>query len=305
MGGGQPSSGGTTITKTEPWDTAKPYYEELYKQGKAAYDKIDKTPYSGQLVAGTDPLVTDARNRALSLMPVLSESASGIGDLATRNLRGDFLRAESNPYLQDTMRASNDASIRQFQESVAPSIDSAAISSGAYGGARNGLAYGRASQGLADELSNTNAKIAYQNYATERENQQAAPTMLNQAIQLGLQPAQIQEQIGGARQQEQQDILDSELARYNANLMSPFRGIDTWANVLGNGGFKTGTEIGSSASRGSGGFRGALSGGLGGAALGAGAASAFPAALAGLGMTGIGAPLAIGAGLGALMGGLF
>lgn len=298
-GGG--GGGGTTISKTEPWDKAKPYFERLYAAGENAYNTLDKGDYTGQLVAGTDPMVQDSRRRVLSLLPTLSQSAGDVGALAQRNLSGMYLDPASNPYLQSTMDAANSSTIRQFMESVGPGIDSAAISAGAYGGARNGLAYGRAAQGLAEELSNTNARTAYQNYATERQNQQNAPAMLQQAIQMGLAPAQLQQQIGASRQGEQQALLDSELERYNANLMAPFRGLGEWSQVLGQGGFNSSTGIMNPRST-SGGLGGALTGALGGGALAYGLSS-VPA----LGLGALGGPMGIGiaAALGGLAGGLF
>lgn len=42
--------GGTTISKTEPWDEAKPFFTKLYQQAEEAYKNTNKTPFTGSLV---------------------------------------------------------------------------------------------------------------------------------------------------------------------------------------------------------------------------------------------------------------
>lgn len=301
-GGG---GGGTTIQKTEPWDQAKPYYEKLYKTAQNAYDQVDKTPYSGQIVANQSAPTLAAQSDLLSLIPSLKAQGDSAMSLATKTANGDFLNPATNTGLQDAIQATINPTIKNFKENIVPTITDQAIASGAYGGAGNGIALGKASDSLTQNLADTIAKINYQNYATERGYQNNSPTLIAQAQQLAGAPANIEATVGAAQDAYQQELLNAQLQQYNANQLKPFVGLDELANLLNGGGYNTSTGQMSQRAATGGGLQNALMGGLGGGIIGgaAGGLGAFgTGSVLGMSMGPVGA-IAGGIG-GALLGGL-
>lgn len=74
MGGGAPRNTSTT-QKVEPWDAAKPYYENLYRNAEAAFANTNRQPYTGQLYAGP----TSDQQQALQMF----KSTAGSGQYQT------------------------------------------------------------------------------------------------------------------------------------------------------------------------------------------------------------------------------
>lgn len=282
-GGGGDEGGGTTVQKTEPWDEAKPYYERLYRQAEDAYGKVDKTPYLGKLVADKAGMTGAAEASAQQMIPGFRQNAQMAQDLAQKTSQGDFLNASTNPYLQSAIDIAQGSTTRSFNQDVLPQLRSAAISGGAYGGSRDAVALGMASDSLQRNLSDTAAQMAYQNYATERGYQNKSGDMLTQANALAKQPAAIQAALGQAEEQRQQAIIDSEIKRKNANALASMQGLGQYSSIIGAGGFNSSTgTITPSGGGGSSALTGALSGAAGGAMAGSAILPGWGTAIGGL-----------------------
>jgi len=174
-GGG--SSGTTT---TEPWAGQQPYLANVYNQAAG----LTETPmryYPGQTVAGFTPEQRAAQEatttRAMAGNPLVGQAQGVMG----QTLGGEFMKPESNPWLEETYNKAAGGAVRKFNEGTMPEIRRAAVGAGAYGGGRQGVAEGIAGRGLAEELGGMATQIYGQNYQTERERQNAAvmnaPTM--------------------------------------------------------------------------------------------------------------------------------
>lgn len=307
MSGGGDNGGGntTTTTTSEPWEGQKPYLEKLYKEASAAYDATPKTAYTGQTLADQSQYTQQAKDSFLGLLPTLVSNSNALQGYATDVASGKFLNSSSNPYLQDAMDTANRATTKTFQETTMPTINSAAIAGGAYGGGRQGVAIGKATDSLANAISDTNAKISYQNYATERGYQQNLPTLLSAANTMAQTPGQLLAQVGASdetySQAQIQDAYNKWLAQNNAQ----WNGISALSAALGTGG-SYGTATTTATGGGTSNASGILSGALGGGLLGYGALSGGTTMLGmELGMAGGPVGALIGTGLGALAGGLF
>lgn len=225
------SKGGGTTTQTqtnEPAEFQKPYLEGLLSRANRDYTNRDLAQVAGQsdYTMQAQEGIADRAG-----MPQLSDSAS---DLAYSTLQGDYLNGESNPYLQDQIRRSQQTTIDNFNEQVAPGIDSTfsgagRLGSGAYAAQRN-----RAEDTLTDSLSDTAGQLAYQNYGDERQRQiqtMGAAPGLDQAGYYGLDRLA---GVGG-----QQDAY----AQAQADL--PYNNISRYANlVYGSPSFGTSTSTG-------------------------------------------------------------
>lgn len=240
------------------------------------------------------------------------QSADWGGDLV-RNLgyqmaRGDFLSPSSNPFLAQTIDAAIKPSYQTLTEKTLPMLSSAAVQSGAYGGARDQLGRAQAIRDFGQTSQDTAAKLAFGNYTTERQNQMAAPGLLSQGLQIQMSPADLLSKVGDAQTQDSQSLLDEAFAQYQMQQQAPWAGLGEFSSILNGGNFTNSTATSQQNVK-SGGIGGALQGALGGASLAGslGSLGLFGSIPAGAtGMAALGGPwgLAAGAGLG-LLGSLF
>lgn len=241
-------------------------------------------------------------------------ASSGAANLANRGLagigfgnsplgqtaRGDFLTA--NPYLQDTFDRASRAVTDQYQKSIAPGIDSRFASSGRVGSGLHAAALKEAQYGLGENLSNLATDIFAGDYQQERGRQvgaqsQIAGNQLSAFGQLGgLADAAAGRQLGATSQQlqaaglipalnadnradiglgfqaggvlDRQNIAEAQEAadRFNFAQNAPYAQLGALLPFAG----ATGTV-----SQGPSQARSPLAGALGGAATGAGIASAL------------------------------
>jgi len=106
-----------------------------------------------------------------SLMQTAQGGGPGMEQLA-RSARGEYLN--SNPYLDAAIQAAQDPTIRNYQTSIAPTIDAALAQSGRYGsGAQAGL-YDTSQRNLGRALGDISTNMSNLNYSQERRLQDAA-----------------------------------------------------------------------------------------------------------------------------------
>lgn len=234
---------------------------------------------------------------------IYSGQAADYGGAAVRELgassaRGDWLNAEANPYLMGAMETALKPITRSYAESIFPQLTSNAVLNGAYGGDADLIERQKAARSFGETAADTLAKIGYQNYATERQNQFQAPNLIQQGLGIEMLPAQIQAQVGAEQNAMQQAQLDSQLQAWNDAQEAPWAGLANLSTAIQGGQFSTTTGKGGSST-----LTNALKGGLGG--LGLGTAMAGSAGTAAGGLAALGGPWGIGLGLaGALLGGL-
>ncbi|KKL95599.1 hypothetical protein LCGC14_1852920 [marine sediment metagenome] len=197
----------------------------------------------------------------------------------------------SNPALQAATEAAIRPITEQFTQSVLPNIRQGAITAGGFGGSRQGIAEGAASQAFLRQVGDTSAEIQSTAFGQGLDLFGRALFAAPGTAQLGLLPTQIQEAVGLQQQQQQQRLLTEEAQRFvNAQLI-PFAAAQDVAGLAF--GFPGGQATSVTSGDAGGGFsiqsgiRGALSGAASGAVIG----SLVP-----------GVGTGIGAGLGALAG---
>jgi len=281
-----PSGTQTTIEKTEPWAQQFPYLAGdpkkgipgLFPEANRLYQSAGPLYYQGQTVADMSPehavaLAAQAA-RAQNGSPLV---AAGAAELA-KTLGGSYLNA--NPHLQGAIDAASRGVTRNYQDAVAPGIDSAFSLAGRYGSGAHVAAHDTAEQNLAAQLGDIAGNLGYQGYTAERNN------MLNA---LNAAPAYAQADYGDiaqladvGRQREAMDqaLINDQIARWNFQQQMPADKLAQYAQLIRGdfGGTQTTTAPYSSGA-----------GILGGATSGAGAGAAF-------------GPW--GAGIGAILGGL-
>jgi hypothetical protein len=233
----------TTTVENKPWGPEEQAYKDLYASATSAFNSVDKNPYGGEYFAAPN---ADQQAGLASLKDAAGNMGGGqeLQDLAKSQINGDFLKM--TPELSGMIKAALDPITRKYSEVLLPGARDAAISGGAYGGARQDLQENQILQDYGNEASNTTANIAFQNYANERGIQQNSGNLLNQAHSLMEDPGKTLFSVGDTEQGWDQQQLAAEYQKWADAQSAPFNGMDKYAAILGSGGFGTQTQTKSS-----------------------------------------------------------
>lgn len=134
--------------------------------------------------------------------------------LGQKQIRGDFLDPESNPFL----RANVDAAIRpvqeNFEQSLLPSLRSGIEGAGAFDSTRRQLLESDLGGRVSNQVKDISMQMFGENFARERGIQQTTPGLLNQGAAQFLLPNLLRTGVGGAFQQDEQMSLQNELSKF-------------------------------------------------------------------------------------------
>ena len=215
--GGSPQQQ-TTTSEIDPM--LKPYIRKGLDEASRLYDSDtpEYYPDATYVPAGatTTTALDAARARATAGSPLLP--AAQAQQLST--IRGDRLSA-GNPYFDAMMRSAAKPAVSEFNKAIRD-IGSRTAQSGRYGSGAMAEMESKASENLANALTNRGAELAYQNFANERGRQDAAiasaPNLamadysdINQLLNVG----QIDENYA-------QTALDADIARYDYGQNAPY-----------------------------------------------------------------------------------
>lgn len=288
MSGG--GGGGDATTTTEPWEQQKPYLPYLFNQAKDLYKQGMPEAYPGEYVAGFTPAEKAgqrlAKRTARGGMTDVARSAARAQQFLTNP---DLLSPESNKYLRASAAGAVRPLYEQLTETALPAIRGEAVTSGAYGSNRQGIAEGLAAGRTSRAAGDITAQMYERAYA-EGLDALAKGTALTPTVQAAqLAPAQTLAGVGAQRRSYEQALIDSAIQQYNYNQALPYLNLAQYQNFIqgGYGGQTTSQSSMPGANPFLAGLGGALSGAASGAMLGS-----------------FGGPpgMAIGAGAGALAG---
>lgn len=232
----------TQVTKQEPWDAAKPYYENMYKLAGEAVAATNKNPFKGDQIA-TDQKSGGMIDQGLDYLTAnagsLSTGANETRQLGLDTVNGKYLNPETNPFLKATADAAVGRVTQGLMEQALPAVRDQAIAQGAYGGARQDVQENTAIQTYSRDALDASNALYYQNYAAERNRQMAAPKLFDVANALSQAPGVEMLRIGDVRQQQQQKVLDNNKAKFMEQKQAPWYGLGEMAQILGTGGFRS------------------------------------------------------------------
>ena len=267
----------TTVQQADPWEGAQPFLRDIMGQGQALYrSNVGDRYFPGSTVVPFAPESEIAlgalTNRALAGSPV-TPAAQG---MLTDTLRGDYLDVTQNPQYG------------VLAEDITNRVNTQFGAAGRTGSPAH-------QEAIARGISEGAAPL----YDAERQRQMqgllTAPTIEG----LDIADAQRMAQVGAAREGKVGETIQDQMDRYFYEQEAPWRNLGNYANIVSGFGGLGGTTT----STGPGRPRGGLGGAIGGAAAGAGIASALGPG--GLGVLSAGSPWAWPLiGLGAL-GGFF
>jgi hypothetical protein len=207
MSSGGGGSGGSTTTTTELPSWAQPYAQQLLQQGSNLSQQTVPN-YGGQTVAGLSSdqqaglnNVNGSANYASSVANAAganqANTINGSAPTATNPYTGNvtastaansFADPSNNPYLANSVNASNQAITQAYNSSTAPTTLAQFRNAGAFGGSAQDQATSNNEYQLANALSNNTANMYNSAYntaagvATQNAAQQNAVGMANQAV---------------------------------------------------------------------------------------------------------------------------
>ena len=236
------AGGGTTVTKTEPWEEQKPYLEAGFQKAGTLYDKYrGKGPsyYGGPTLAGFSPLEQDAQRAVAgyAMGPRAAMQQAGAERAMIGGLGGqvdyDQFSPMANVYGQQYLS--------EIQKNM-PAVRQAMVEAGHYGGSSRGdIVQGQIASAAGKNLAQNLAKLYGGAYtgAQERVPQfmQQYPSIMSAPLQMAgavgevgaQQRAMTQEQINRdmARDQYQKNAEQQALGNYMNMVSGNYGGTQT------------------------------------------------------------------------------
>ena len=200
---------------------------DLLSDGTASFDNAD--------YIGLDPAqergLRLAELRASRMLPATRnlqpvETLNTAGDTLRATAAGEFLDPSTNPAMGATIDAATGQVVDEFERSIMPELGSAAQRSGAFGGARQGLAEARAADEVTENIGDISNRMLSSFYNAERGRQQQAlrmaPNFANAEQNMTLAPSNIFRNIGQVRRNAAQgeEVFDTRMAEGEAAFLN-------------------------------------------------------------------------------------
>jgi len=226
-------------SRVEPWDEAKPYFQDLYIAAQQSFINTPRDVYSGTFFAGENDYDLLARTALDEAANEMSLDADRIRDHQAQLYSGYWLNPNTNPFILGTVNASLDTVNRQFTDEILPSIIDHAIQGGAYSGTSQAELTLRAIERYSNEANKISAAVYYENYQRERTILEASPQLLTVAENIEAKKGQLLQANADLLRALTQIGLDEALKHREQELLSPWYGFVEYTSVLTGGGFSS------------------------------------------------------------------
>lgn len=213
LGGSKGSSSSTATANFNP--IIEPYVKDITKRAQNLSNQA-YVPYTGERVAGFTGDQTQAQNMTRDMMgqygSVFGDALNQFGQLSQQamgNTQIDPNRIQElmNPYAQQVIDRTKTGVIDDYQRSMA-GIGDQAVNMGAFGGSRQGVLEGMATQGLYDTLGDVQYRGLQDAY-----NQGLGATVQEMGLKnqgLGLAGNMLGQQVGSAQAGQQYGLTDAQ-----------------------------------------------------------------------------------------------
>lgn len=230
--------GTETITQsTAPWGPQQPYLTRGFQRAENNFLAGGPQYYGGQQVApfgaDTTAALGQYRDQAMAGNPITAPAQN----MLAGTLQGDYLTPESNPYLAAMSDAANRQTTRQYQEAVAPGIQSQFANSGRTGSGLYANAMDSSRDTLGRNLAESNAALYGNNFQNERNRQLQAAQLAPQTAQLSyLDPSQLLN-VGELYDAKAQQNIQADMQKYQFNQERPYDNLARYMATIGGGGY--------------------------------------------------------------------
>ena len=216
----------TTTTQLDPAVAAA--NANLLSRG-TAQSQTPQAYYPGATVAPQSEFGFAGQQLAMNQLPAMAE-LSEAQRLAT--LQGLGLQAENDPRTLAMADAATQPIIDQFQESILPSMQSQAISQGAFGGSRQNINEGIAAGKVADAAMRARAGVLGNAFNSSLQNTQAMLSLAPGVNQQQLAPAGVLEGLGAQQENREQNLINAEMQRFGFEQQAPNQALSNLANIV-------------------------------------------------------------------------
>ena len=242
----QPQAG--VVSQQLPEQIA-PYYEKLLKEAEALYKQkmeAGAPTYEGKTIAGFTPeqeqLFTGLQGLQGTQAPKFAE-AEALTRGTAQKITPDEVQEYMNPYQQAVVDIEKREAQKQYESTVVPQLAAQAAATGGFGGSRQAILEGMASEANQRLLGDIQAKgsaQAYQdamtNIGAQRQREGAAAGQLAQLAPAGFQ-AQAQElgaigKVGDVKQQQAQLALDEAYKQYMQEQQFPSESLKEYQSYV-------------------------------------------------------------------------
>lgn len=260
MGGGKTQ----TIEKdASPWTGQQPYIADMLRQAQQLQQTGGPDVYTGTRVAAQSPLLTQGQQYVQNYANTTGvQQVNATNDALYSALQAPDLNSGT---FQNAAEAAIRPAIKLYGENVLPQIRGDAQAAGQFGGSRQGIAEGIATDRLQQNILDTTSKMALDYYNQGLTAQGRAIALAPQTMQAGMFPGAALSQVGGQQMQYEQMLLDAAQQQFAEQEMQPWNNLGLYQNLVqGNYGSKTNEPVSRTSP-----LMSAMGGGAMGAAIGA------------------------------------
>lgn len=231
-------------TNMGPWQPQQPYLTKAFSEAERLYDSYNPQYYEGSTVAGATPAMQQGWQQAIQRAQQGSPLVPAAQGMTLDTINGKYLDPSSNPYLASTYGQAADQVTRNYQTATAPATSAAFAGAGRYGSGARNQAVDQNQRALGASLNNLATQIYGGNYQTERDRQMAAGGMAPGMVQAGYLEPSILSGIGAQQQQQNQNELNDQVARWNYNQQLPYNKLNSYLGAVSGNYGQSGTVEG-------------------------------------------------------------
>jgi len=196
-------------------DTREQYYNNNLLPAMTWFSDPNNTIYQGDYVAPVNDTLESGLKGLLSAQDVMPSSApQQYANLASDYLSGKFRDVSQNQTLNSAIKAAFNPLDYTFQQQTIPTINSSAVSQGAWGNNRVDLSQAQAARDLNQVKANTASQMTYDEAKRQEDLQLAAPQMFQTAVDMASWKPNAQVSVGEKLRGYDQEAIDAQRQKY-------------------------------------------------------------------------------------------
>lgn len=211
-----------TQTTTQVLSPEQQQLMQLAMPGVKSFAATVPERYQGSQVAPFNANQTTGQGQVLDSASTIGSLASSGADANKFYTSGSIWDPTANPNLQGAVDAAVRPINQQLTQTTLPAIRNEAVTTGNFGGSRQGIAEGLATQGASQAAGDTAAKVVQSQYATNVDAQLKAMGLLPTVQGAQTTQGTTTSGVGDVQQAMSQALLNQDVNAFNYDQMAPF-----------------------------------------------------------------------------------
>jgi hypothetical protein len=224
----------TTTQKSDPWVSQQPYLQDIFSQAQKQYQQPGPQYFPGQTLAPVQPQTQQAQTMAATAATGPMQNLANAGAWGSNYALTTAVDPANNPFFQSAVQGAIRPAVQAFTDAGGPlsQIRNDATSAGQYGGTRMGIGEGIATSRLQQQVLDTAAGMGNTAYNEGLTAQGRALAFLPGVQQTAAAPATTLDTVGQQVQQQQQNVINDAIARWNYQQTLPQQKLSQFQNVV-------------------------------------------------------------------------